>query len=443
VIQMIPPSKFECPRCGYGVRPGDLQCGRCGGDLRPKANKQVEVNLTGVKLDRTKTEECAQVRIRSVEPVPVNRPDSTLQYKTDDMERRDRALREREMKLAAKTEELKELSQRSRDTEHAHPEITRSEMDEMRQKIRDDLVRQFEPELEALQLQLQEKESELQEVREHVRASECPVKTPTVSKEELDRMTEEIFQELQGQLMNPLKVDSVGLVKTNIPKLDDALGGGFPQGNIILFNGAPGTMKSILAYTIMHRAAIMDGTSGLYLSMGQNRRSLVRQMEKLGMPLEATGGRLRVADLKDMEKATESISGNWRDLMLEYVHHVQKEIGFKVFVLDSLESFKAVSEHCFARQDLKDLFDWFKSLGITVLVISENISDEWDEENQGEAYLSDGIMELRMREMADSRVQRWVRCVKMRGANADHRYYAMFHDGKDFNMSLPLANKPF
>ena len=140
------------------------------------------------------------------------------------------------------------------------------------------------------------------------------------------------------------------------------------------------------------------------------------------MPLEATGGRLRVADIKDMEKATESVSGNWRDLMLEYVHQVQKEIGFKVFVLDSLESFKAVSEHCFARQDLKDLFDWFKSLGITVLVISENISDEWDEENQGEAYLSDGILELRMREMTDSKVQRWMRCVKMRGANVDHRY---------------------
>jgi len=440
---MIPHSKFECPRCGYGIRPNDMQCGRCGGDLRPKVDRQLEVNLDGVKLDRTKTEECANIRIRPVENVPVNRPDSTQQFKINDLEKREKVLHERERKLAAEAEELKEISQRPRPSEQAPPEPTRSEMDEMRQNIRDDLVRQFEPEIEALQLQLQEKESELQEVREHVRAPECPKKATTVSEEEINRMTEGIFQELRDQLRNPLKVDSVGIVKTNIPKLDDVLGGGFPQGNTVLLNGAPGTMKSILAYTIMHRAAVMDGTSGLYLSMGQSRRSMVRQMEKIGLPLEATGGRLRVADIKDIEKATESVSGNWRDLMLEYVHDVQKEIGFKVFVLDSLESFKAVSEHCFARQDLKDLFDWFKSLGITVLVISENISDEWDEENQGEAYLSDGILELRMREMADSKVQRWVRCVKMRGANADHRFYAMFHDGKEFNMSLPLANKPF
>lgn len=439
----MPRSKFECPRCGYGVRPTDQQCGRCGGDLRTKTSQPLEVNLTGVKLDRTKAEECGKVRIRSVEPVPVNRPDSTLQFKANELERREKVIQERERKLSAEAEEMEGRSNRSQTSDKAPAAPTPSEMDELRQKIRDDLQRQFEPELEALQLQLQEKEEELQEIREQSQAPGDLGKAQAISEEELARMTEEIFQELQGQLDTPLKVGGVGLVKTNIPKLDDVLNGGFPQGNTVLFNGAPGTMKSILAYTIMHRAAVRDGISGLYLTMGQSRRSLLRQMGKLGMPIEAAGGLLRVTDLKDLKKATESIGGNWRDLMLEYVHQVQKEIGFRIFVLDSLESFKAVSEHCFARQDLKDLFDWFKSLGITVLVISENISDEWDEENQGEAYLSDGIIELRMREMADSRVQRWVRCVKMRGANADHRYYAMFHDGKEFNMSLPLANKPF
>ena len=48
-----------------------------------------------------------------------------------------------------------------------------------------------------------------------------------------------------------------------------------------------------------------------------------------------------------------------------------------------------------------------------------------------------------MKEMGDSRVQRWIRCVKMRGANVDTRYYSMFHNGRDFNLSLPLANQPF
>jgi KaiC/GvpD/RAD55 family RecA-like ATPase len=166
-------------------------------------------------------------------------------------------------------------------------------------------------------------------------------------------------------------------------------------------------------------------------------------MERMGMPEAATNGRLKVMDMRELRKEMAEHEGNWRELIMGYVHREQEATGFKLFALDSLESFKALTEHCFSRQDLKDLFDWFKSLDITVLVISENISDEYDETEQGEAYLSDGIMEMLMREMTDSRVQRWVRCVKMRGANVDNRYYSMFHDGKEFNLALPLANQPF
>ena len=201
-------------------------------------------------------------------------------------------------------------------------------------------------------------------------------------------------------------------------------------------------MKSTLTYTILHRSAV-NGTPGLYLSVEQSRKSILRQMGRMGMPEADTAGRLRVMDMRELRKEMADHAGNWRELIMGYVQKEQDTFGFKVFALDSLESFKALTEHCFSRQDLKDLFDWFKSLDITVLVISENISDEYDEAEQGEAYLSDGIMEMRMREMTDSRVQRWVRCVKMRGANADNRYYSMFHDGKEFNLALPLANQPF
>jgi KaiC/GvpD/RAD55 family RecA-like ATPase len=166
-------------------------------------------------------------------------------------------------------------------------------------------------------------------------------------------------------------------------------------------------------------------------------------MEGMGIPEAATNGILKVMDMRELRRQMAEHEGNWRELIMNYVRKEQDASGFKVFALDSLESFKALTEHCFTRQDLKDLFDYFKSLGTTVLVISENISDDYDEEAQGEAYLSDGIMEMLMREMTDSRVQRWVRCVKMRGANADNRYYSMFHDGKDFNLALPLANQPF
>lgn len=435
----LPPSKFECPRCGFGVRPGDTQCGRCGEDLKPKASQPVQVNLSSVRLDRGKGTECSTVRIRSIETIQVGRPDSTIQVRADELDKRERELQERERRLNVLSNELEERAKEPQEKKEPQPSV---DMDEVRRRLREELTRHFEPELEALQAQLDEKEAELQEARLKLQMLDAGQEMEAVDEAELARITEDIFRELRSQVGAPLKVEDTGVLRTHITRLDEVLGGGIPHGHVVLFNGAPGTMKSTLTYTILHRAAI-NGTPGLYLSVEQSRRSIIRQMGRMGMPEADTNGKLRVMDMRELRKEMAEHEGNWRELIMDFVHREQQATGFKVFVLDSLESFKALTEHCFSRQDLKDLFDWFKSLDITVLVISENISDEYDEGDQGEAYLSDGIMEMLMREMTDSRVQRWVRCVKMRGANVDNRYYSMFHDGKEFNLALPLANQPF
>ncbi len=435
----LPPSKFECPRCGFGVRPGDTQCGRCGEDLKPKASQPVQVNLTSVKLERDKSNECSTVRIRSIENIQVGRPDSTMQVRADELDKREKELQERERHLNILSNEIEERSKEPPEKKEPQPSV---DMDEVRRRLREELTRHFEPELEALQAQLDEKEAELQEARLRLQMLDAGLEMEEVDEAELARITEDIFRELRSQIGAPLKVEDTGVLPTHITRLDEVLGGGIPQGHVVLFNGSPGTMKSTLTYTILHRAAI-NGTPGMYLSVEQSRRSILRQMERMGMPEAATNGRLKVMDMRELRKEMAEHEGNWRELIMGYVHREQEATGFKLFALDSLESFKALTEHCFSRQDLKDLFDWFKSLDITVLVISENISNEYDETEQGEAYLSDGIMEMLMREMTDSRVQRWVRCVKMRGANVDNRYYSMFHDGKEFNLALPLANQPF
>lgn len=435
----LPPSKFECPRCGFGVRPGETQCGRCGEDLKPKASQPVQVNLASVKLDRGKSAECSTVHIRSIETIQVGRPDSTMQVRADELDKREKELQERERRLNILSNEVEERSKEPPEKKELQPNV---DMDEVRRRLREELTRQFEPELDALRAQLDEKDAELQEARLKLQMLDAGQGMDKVDEAELARITEDIFRELRAQVGAPLKVEDTGVLRTHITRLDEVLGGGIPHGHVVLFNGAPGTMKSTLTYTILHRAA-SKGTPGLYLSVEQSRRSILRQMERMGMPEAATDGRLRVMDMRELRKEMAEHEGNWRELIMGYVKREQETTGFKVFALDSLESFKAITEHCFSRQDLKDLFDWFKSLDITVLVISENISDEYDEADQGEAYLSDGIMEMLMREMTDSRVQRWVRCVKMRGANVDNRYYSMFHDGKEFNLALPLANQPF
>src|SRR5207244_910383 len=59
-------------------------------------------------------------------------------------------------------------------------------------------------------------------------------------------------------------------IPTKMEGLDDVLGGGIPDGGVVLVSGAPGTMKTSLTYHILHENAL-DGVRGLYVSLEQSR----------------------------------------------------------------------------------------------------------------------------------------------------------------------------
>jgi KaiC/GvpD/RAD55 family RecA-like ATPase len=78
-------------------------------------------------------------------------------------------------------------------------------------------------------------------------------------------------------------------------------------------------------------------------------------------------------------------------------------------------------------------------MNLTTLLISERTMNSLLENVEDELYLADGAIELVMKEVDHGKVQRWLRCMKMRGVNIDTRYYAFYHDGGKFNLSVPLV----
>jgi KaiC/GvpD/RAD55 family RecA-like ATPase len=230
------------------------------------------------------------------------------------------------------------------------------------------------------------------------------------------------------------------MISTHDERLDNILGGGIPAGHLVLVNGCPGSMKSTLTYYILYNAATKSHKRGMYFSLEQKRESIMRQMDRMGMPREAAENSMVVVDMVDLRKAMQKEKGDWRDIMMRYVKNVHAQMPFDLFVLDSLDSFKGISQFNFGRQDMKDLFDWFKELKITVLIITEKPVEVLDRSKEGETYLADGVVELMMREFDDAKVYRWLRCVKMRGMQNDSRYYAFYHTGQEFKFSLPLVD---
>src|SRR2546426_2259314 len=77
---------------------------------------------------------------------------------------------------------------------------------------------------------------------------------------------------------------------THIDGLDaDLLSGGIPKGSVVLLAGAPGTMKSSVAFTALFNNALR-GRKGVYISLEQGRDSLVHHMKGLGMDPDTAGG---------------------------------------------------------------------------------------------------------------------------------------------------------
>lgn len=74
-------------------------------------------------------------------------------------------------------------------------------------------------------------------------------------------------------------------IKTNVEGLDELIEGGLPKGNSLLVAGSSGTGKTILAAQILLNRA-KEGDPALYVTFEEDEKKLVRQMERLGFPVE-------------------------------------------------------------------------------------------------------------------------------------------------------------
>ena len=235
------------------------------------------------------------------------------------------------------------------------------------------------------------------------------------------------------------------LDRTFIEGFDDVLGGGVPRGSIVLLVGAPGTMKSSLAYAVLHANA-RAGHRGLYVSFEQARSSLADQMSGLGMDTTATDGRLSVLDLALLRKRIKSTeSSAWLDLFKMYASSVKAGFEYEFLVLDSLDALEILARVRDLRRTLFDLFEWLRGLGVTTFLVSElpatggagTVQDEHAKHK--EDYLADGIVHLKMARRGGYGVQRQVRVVKMRGVRHSTDYHALIFEEGQFRVTRVLG----
>jgi KaiC/GvpD/RAD55 family RecA-like ATPase len=227
----------------------------------------------------------------------------------------------------------------------------------------------------------------------------------------------------------------VQLEFTHVDGLDaPVLAGGIPKGSVVLFAGAPGTMKSSLAFAALYHNAL-KGRKGLYISLEQSRESLVQHMKGLGMDPAAAGGNLSILDLGALRAKLEEARGPaWLDLFKMYTQTLKATFPYEFVVLDSLNALEILAKFERHRREIFELFTWLRGHGATAFVISEVPpeseagGDYRSFANHREDYLSDGILHLKLAKRGDFGVQRQIRVVKMRGKRHSTDYHALVFD---------------
>lgn len=219
-------------------------------------------------------------------------------------------------------------------------------------------------------------------------------------------------------------------VPTGIVGLDRMLGGGFPENSTIVVAGGPGSGKTILSTQFLMRG-ILNGEDCIFLSLGETRDRIQRNVEAFGWDLD------QMTFINPVEKTVRRETGPRLDSVLGTTppkEHVTTEADViinlpsvtrlisaslknntKRIAIDSLSTLKMFyGDEVKKRRMLFRLMEFLIDSGCTCLLTSETTEDVPSLEN----YISDGVLKLHTF-IENGRKRRAIEIQKMRGTGFD------------------------
>ncbi|MDI6856474.1 MAG: ATPase domain-containing protein [Candidatus Thermoplasmatota archaeon] len=228
-------------------------------------------------------------------------------------------------------------------------------------------------------------------------------------------------------------------IKTYVEGFDELLSGGIPHGSVVLISGTTGTMKSSFAYSILYNNA-RYGTKALYLALQQSEKNLLAQMENFGMTYENVAGSLYILDRYKIREGIEKhFKKTFFDTLLEHLLLLKQDFNYQLIAVDCLSALETISELERPRAEIFKFFEWLRKLDATSFLITEMSPDSKSYGGYDEGFLADGIIHLKMEEISEIKVQRRVKCVKLRTSLHSTDWYALFFSNGKFRVAEVIS----
>lgn len=222
---------------------------------------------------------------------------------------------------------------------------------------------------------------------------------------------------------------------TGIQGFDEITGGGLPMGRPSLVCGGPGCGKTLLGMQFLIYGAVYCSEPGFFISFEESAEEIVQNATTLGWDLEALSAARQLSidyihiDAAEMEAVGEY---NLEALFIRLGHQIDA-IGAKRVVLDTIEVlFTGLSNEAIVRAELRRLFRWLKTKGVTAVITGER-GKETLTRHGIEEYVSDCVIWLEQR-WQDELSTRCLRIIKYRGSSHGTNEYPFLIDANGISV---------
>ncbi len=240
--------------------------------------------------------------------------------------------------------------------------------------------------------------------------------------------------------MKKMKTESLKKCPTGIQGLDEITEGGLPRGRPTLICGAAGCGKTLLAMEFIVRGITQFQEPGVFMAFEENAEELAVNVASLGMDVKELIRQKKMAvDYVHIERSEIEETGEY-DLEGLFVRLgcMIDAIGARRVVLDSVEAlFGGLPNEAILRAELRRLFRWLKTKGITAIITGEQ-GDGHLTRHGMEEYVSDCVLFLDHRVINQVATRR-LRIVKYRGSQHGTNEYPTMIDENGLSV-LPISS---
>jgi len=237
-------------------------------------------------------------------------------------------------------------------------------------------------------------------------------------------------------------LSSATLIKspTGIQGLDEVTGGGIPKGRPTLIAGDAGCGKTVFAMEFLVNGARNFNEPGVFVSFEEPVEDLVKNFASLDYDLNGlSDSKKMIIDYIHIERSEIEVTGEY-DLEGLFVRlgHMVDSIRAKRIALDTIESlFGALPNEGILRAELRRLFRWLKSKGLTAIITGEKGAGIMTRHGL-EEYVSDCVIFLEHL-LFEQVATRRLRIIKYRGSTHGTNEYPFLIDKTGISV-LPITS---